>query len=91
MTEYERLLKDSAEIFKALSHPSRLCIVNKLTISDLNVSQMQDCLNISQSNLSQHLSILRKLKIIDGVRLGSEVKYSLIDNRMKDLVKILLE
>ena len=90
MAEFSEQLTDVSEIFKALSHPARLCIVNKLTHTNLNVSQMQDCLDMSQSNISQHLSILKHKGIIKGTRVGSEVIYSLSDERMKELVLIFL-
>ena len=90
MMNYDKLI-ESAEIFKALGHPSRLCIVNKLTTTNLNVSQMQECLGTSQSSISQHLSILRNKGIIEGKRIGSEVIYSLVDDRMKSLVKIFFD
>ncbi len=91
MTNYDQELKNAAEILKALSNPIRLCIVNKLTLSSLNVGQMQECLGISQSSASQHLSILRNSKIIEGKRVGSEVIYSLADERMRTLVKIFFD
>lgn len=90
MAIYDQNLIDSSELFKALSHPARLCVVNKLTVSSLTVGQMQDCLGMSQSNVSQHLSILKNKGIIKGERIGSEVFYSLTDDRMKELVKIFI-
>ncbi len=90
MAEFDTQLTDISEVFKALSHPARLCIVNKLTRTNLNVSQMQDCLAMSQSNISQHLSILKNKGIIRGTRIGSEVIYALADERMKALVGIFL-
>ncbi|NLI55119.1 MAG: winged helix-turn-helix transcriptional regulator [Clostridiales bacterium] len=86
MAEFNEQLTQASEIFKALSHPARLCIVNKLTRMNLNVTQMQDCLSMSQSNISQHLTILKSKGIIKGTRIGSEVIYSLADERMKALV-----
>lgn len=90
MAHYSQNLIDAAEIFKALSHPARLCIVNKLSSTSLIVGQMQECLGMSQSNVSQHLSILKNRGIIRGERIGSEVFYTLADEKMKELVKIFL-
>ena len=92
MPNYDPLLVNTADIFKALSHPARLCVVNRLTTTSLmTVGQMQECLGMSQSNVSQHLSILKNKRIIKGERNGSEVFYSLADERMKGLVKIFLD
>ena len=90
MPNYNQELIDSSEIFKALAHPARICIVNRLTNSSLNVSEMQRCLDVSQSSISQHLTILKSKGIIKGERIGSEVIYSLVDKRMYPLVKIFL-
>ncbi len=90
MPEFDEKLIEASGIFKALSHPARLCIVNKLTRVNLNVTQMQECLAMSQSNISQHLSILKSKGIIKGTRVGSEVIYSLTDERMRALVTIFL-
>ncbi len=92
MTSYDPQLVQTADIFKALSHPARLCVVNRLTTTSLmTVGQMQECLGMSQSNVSQHLAILKHRGIIKGQRCGSEVLYSLADERMKSLVKIFLD
>lgn len=91
MAHFNQNLIDSSGVFRALSHPARLCVVNKLTSTTLTVSQMQECLGMSQSNVSQHLSILKSKGIIKGERIGSEVFYSLADERMKELVKIFLD
>jgi ArsR family transcriptional regulator len=90
MANYQKNLIDSSEIFKALSHPARLCVVNKLTTTSLTVGKMQECLEMSQSNVSQHLSILKSKGIIKSERIGSEDLYSLADERMRELVKIFL-
>lgn len=89
--DYNGKVKNVAEILKALSHPTRLCIVCKLLIKELNVSEMQSCLVIPQSTVSQHLSILKSRGVIVGRREGSEVFYSLANEEVKDVVKVFFE
>lgn len=80
-----------AEILKVLAHPIRLCIIiNLLKNEESNVSNMQDCLKIPQSTLSQHLQKLRSAKLIEGKRNGLEVNYHIIDDSVAQLVKALL-
>ncbi|MCY6483140.1 metalloregulator ArsR/SmtB family transcription factor [Clostridium aestuarii] len=86
--EYNDKIKNVAEIIKALSHPTRLCIVCKLMIRELNVSEMQGCLVMPQSTVSQHLSILKSRKIIEGQRNGSEVIYSIVNEDVKKVIKV---
>ena len=92
MAIYDPKLVVTSDIFKALSHPARLCVVNRLTTTSMmTVGQMQECLGMSQSNVSQHLTILKNKGLIKGERIGSEVFYSLADERMRRLVKIFLD
>lgn len=80
-----------AEILKALGHPVRLCIVRGLIESNgCNVTKMQDCLNMPQSTISQHLAKLKAAGIIEGDRKGLEITYRVIDNKVKDLILLLL-
>lgn len=84
------LYEEKTELLKVLAHPVRLCIVkNLLEKGATNVSKMQNCLNVPQSTISQHLQKLRTAGIVDGVRRGVEITYSVKDERVKPLLKIL--
>lgn len=72
--------EETAELLKALSHPVRLCIISGLLDKGTcNVSHMQDCLNIPQSTISQHIQKLKSAGIIEGTRNGNEIFYSVIN------------
>lgn len=88
--KYKEKLVEVAEILKAISHPTRLCIVTNLMFEDRNVNQMQNCLNVPQSTVSQHLSILKASGIIKGTRNGTEIVYSLVDERIKFIINYLI-
>lgn len=82
---------DSAEILKVLAHPVRLCIVKGLLgKGHCNVTYMQDCLEMPQSTISQHLQKLRSAGIIQGERNGLEINYRVCDDRVEKIIKILL-
>ena len=71
------LYEEKTELLKVLAHPVRLCIVkNLLEKGATNVSKMQNCLNVPQSTISQHLQKLKAAGIVDGVRRGVEITYS---------------
>lgn len=53
------------EIFKALSEVSRLRILALLIDEELCVCEIEHCLNMTQSNASRHLTILRQSGILD--------------------------
>ena len=79
-----------SELLKALSHPVRLCIVRGLMRKKkCNVSYMQECLDLPQSTVSQHLQKLRSAGIVATERNGLEVNYVLADQRIEQIIPIL--
>lgn len=81
----------TAEILKAVAHPVRLCIIKGLLKKGCcNVSFMQDCLDLPQSTVSQHLQKLRSLGIVETERNGLEIIYSVKDERIKQLIQLFL-
>ena len=79
------------EILKALAHPQRLCIVKSLCEKDhLNVSDMQHCLGEAQATVSQHLARLKASRIITGKRVGTNIYYSICDERIRRLIKAVI-
>lgn len=89
--EDRELLEEAADFLRALAHPVRLCIVRRLLREgSCNVSYMQDCLDAPQSTVSQHLSKLRQAGLIRGERSGLEVTYRLKDERVAQILRVLL-
>lgn len=82
--------EEPANLLKALSHPVRLCIVRGLMRKKkCNVSYMQECLELPQSTVSQHLQKLRGAGIVKTERSGLEVNYILADERVARLITVL--
>ena len=61
----EERRKKNAEIFKALSHPIRLHIVELLLDGEKCVNDIRDFFEVTQPNISQHLNILKYAGIVD--------------------------
>ncbi|MFD5018716.1 ArsR/SmtB family transcription factor [Paenibacillus sp. NPDC058367] len=81
----------TAETLKAIAHPVRLCIIKGLLEKgSCNVSFMQDCLDLPQSTVSQHLQKLRALGIVETERKGLEINYSVKDEKIKHLIQLFL-
>ena len=88
----KEILDENARILKALAHPTRLCIVKGLLDQGSNnVSYIQSCLDIPQSTLSQHLSRLKSVGIIDSERNGTEVYYKVIDLQAIKIIRAIFE
>jgi ArsR family transcriptional regulator len=85
MMEFQ-VYEEKSEILKALAHPYRLCIVKGLMDKPCNVNTMQDCLGITQSNVSQHLNKLKAAGIIQGNRCGNEICYQVVNQTAIDVV-----
>ncbi|UQZ33421.1 transcriptional regulator [Paenibacillus sp. PK3_47] len=85
-----KLFDEHANLLKALSHPIRLCIVRGLMRKKkCNVSYMQECLDLPQSTVSQHLQKLRSAGIVATERNGLEVNYVIADQRIEGIITIL--
>lgn len=77
-------------MLKALAHPVRLCIVKGLLQKEnCNVTYIQECLNLPQSTVSQHLQKLRSMGIVETERCGLEIKYHVANEKVKQLITIL--
>ncbi|WP_232035644.1 ArsR/SmtB family transcription factor [Methylomusa anaerophila] len=75
-----------SELLKAIAHPVRLCIVRGLIDNQCNVTKMQECLNLPQSTVSQHLARLKSAGIIEGERNGLEVCYKVVNEDVRQIV-----
>lgn len=75
--EQKREYQKKSEIFKALSSPVRLCILTRLiAYGKLNVGSLVDCMCVSQSGVSQHLSKLRAWDLVKTEKIDNQVFYS---------------
>ncbi|KJS82518.1 MAG: hypothetical protein JM58_14960 [Peptococcaceae bacterium BICA1-8] len=88
-SEIKELTK-KAEILKAIAHPVRLCIVkNLIDIDSCNVSTMQNCLDMPQSTVSQHLAKLKSAGIIEGERHGVEIIYKVVNDEVRKVIEVI--
>lgn len=92
MEDNFEILEKEADLIKALAHPVRLAIVKGLMAEEgCNVSEMQQCLKIPQSTLSQHLAKLRESGILNSERNGLERNYYVVNKKIKKIVAVLSE
>lgn len=74
---------------KAISHPLRLKILCVLGDQEVNVQDIVDCVGTSQSNISQHLAILRDKGILTSRKDANRVYYKVGDNRTLRLISMM--
>ena len=73
----DTLRRFKASIFQALSHPTRVAIVELLRDHEYSARAIQEKLGLEQANLSQHLAILRSRQIVVNRKEGNQVFYSI--------------
>jgi DNA-binding transcriptional ArsR family regulator len=81
--------KHKADILKALGHPIRYCIVEGLLSGERNVAALVECLGVPQPTVSQHLHILKAAGVIEGLRIGNEMHYSVCNPEAVKIVEAL--
>jgi len=75
-----------AEMMKALGHPIRLRIVALLCTSEEHVGAIAERLDVSQSAVSQQLSILRARRLVEKRNDGGHAIYQIAEPRLRELV-----
>lgn len=77
-----------ADFFKALAHPMRIRILELLSEGDKNVNELQSILGSEGSAVSQQLAVLRSKNVVQGIKEGTTVTYSLRDPLIRDLLTV---
>ena len=93
-TEYtgsmqEKLREYKASIFQAMSHPTRIAILEVLRDRELSARTIQEKLGVEQANLSQHLAILRNRQIVSSRKDGNQVFYSIRNPMLVEVLDIM--
>lgn len=78
-----------ARLFKALAHPVRLHILHALRNGGQYVDHLSLALGCRQSNVSQHLAVLRRAGLVEGRREGNRVRYRLPSEKVSQLLELL--
>jgi ArsR family transcriptional regulator len=75
----QKIFQMQCEICKALAHPLRLAIVDRLDAGDTAASDLVADLGVSKANLSKHMSLLAHGGIVESRREGRQIFYRLAD------------
>jgi DNA-binding transcriptional ArsR family regulator len=90
MTREEDINRASRSL-KAMSHPLRLKILCTLGDQEVSVQDIVDAVGTSQSNISQHLAILRDKGILSSRKDANKVFYRVGDTRTLRLIGMMQE
>lgn len=83
------LYEVKANLFKGLAHPFRIRVLELLSASpELSVAQLQVETGLEPSHLSQHLSVLRRHRLVLSRRQGSHVYYRLANPAIAQMLAV---
>lgn len=77
-----RLYELHASICQTLANPKRLEIIDRLRDGEQSVTELAEAMQIAQSNLSQHLAVMRQKGIVTTRREGLSVHYRLSSSKI---------
>jgi DNA-binding transcriptional ArsR family regulator len=80
-----------ADLFSALSDPTRLRIISVLLEGEMNVGQIAAQLQMTESAVSHQLRGLRQMRLLRGRKNGRQVYYALDDDHVAKLYSLGLE
>jgi len=78
-----------ADFCKSISHPTRIRILDALNGRERTVGELQRLIGITQTNLSQHLAILRERGAVLTRRQGQRIWYRISDPRLLEACHLL--
>ncbi len=66
-----------ARVLKAMAHPTRLFIIDQLSMHERCVCELTDMIGADASTVSKHLSVLKNAGIVSDEKVGTKIYYSL--------------
>lgn len=82
---------EASQVLRALGNPHRLMILCLLSKGELAVSELNELVGLSQSALSQHLSVLRQDELVETRRESQSIYYRLADGPALHIINTLHE
>lgn len=83
------LYEMKANLFKGLAHPFRIHILELLSDADeVSVARLGEVTGLEASHLSQHLSVLRRHRLVVSERRASHVYYRLADHQAAEMLAV---
>ena len=91
MLLHEQTSTHLADLFSALSDPTRLRIISVLLDGEMNVGEIAAQLEMTESAVSHQLRGLRQMRLIRGRKNGRQVFYALDDDHVAKLYRMGLD
>ncbi|WP_239255232.1 ArsR/SmtB family transcription factor [Listeria ilorinensis] len=82
----EETLFNVTQVFKALSDPTRVQILNLLQDREYSVNEIARTLSFNQTTVSHQLRFLKNLRLVKSRREGTSIFYTQDDNHVLELL-----
>ncbi|MFC4024258.1 ArsR/SmtB family transcription factor [Oceanobacillus longus] len=87
----DQLIEHTSQIFKALSDPTRIKILQLLLLKECSVNEIAKQLNMNQSTISHQLKYLKQLHLVKKRREKTMLYYSPDDDHVMNLLEQTIE
>jgi DNA-binding transcriptional ArsR family regulator len=77
-----------SELFRSLGHPARIRLLELLADGPVRVSELRQLTDLEASNLSQHLGVLRRQRLIISSRSDGQIHYRLSGPQVLTLLSV---
>jgi DNA-binding transcriptional ArsR family regulator len=81
-------IREASAAMQAMAHPLRLKILCLVGNAELSVLEIVDAVGTSQSNISQHLAVLRDHGILEARKEANKVYYRIVDPRVLQMISL---
>ena len=81
-------IEQAAVAMQAMSHPLRIKILCLLSSGEMMVQEITDAVGSTQSNISQHLAILKACGMIHSRKVATKVLYRIKDERILKMISL---
>jgi DNA-binding transcriptional ArsR family regulator len=84
-------IREASDALKAMAHPLRLKILCLVGQNELMVQDIVEAVGTSQSNISQHLAVMRERGLIASRKEANKVFYRIDDARILKMIAMMRE
>jgi ArsR family transcriptional regulator len=84
----EKMVISIADFFRVLGDPTRIRILDALSVSEMCVCDLSDLLNMNQSAISHQLRTLKDTRFVTFRREGKSTFYSLADDHIMQILSL---
>jgi ArsR family transcriptional regulator len=83
------MFERNARIYKLMANAKRLEILSFLSEKEMTVTELVNKMKVRKANVSQHLAILRYIKLVVVRRIGKNAFYRIADKKIASSYKVM--